>query len=92
MRATVLRVRRAEDTRWRAASGEHVEPAGDRLVLEVVDEAQPQRGAGALGSGRRSGLEAVERLRIGRPTPGGGVGVRRPRAAPRGGGPSPRWW
>ena len=42
------RVRTAVETRWRAATVGAAEPVGDALVVEVVDEAQPQRGLRAV--------------------------------------------
>ena len=45
------------ETRWRAASGEQPSARGDAVVVEVVDEAQPQR---VLGGGRERGDQRLE--------------------------------
>ena len=53
------RVRRAVETRWRAATTEQPSAARDGVVVEVVDEAQPQGGLRAVGQRADERLEAV---------------------------------
>ena len=49
------------ETRWRAATAEQPSAPGDALVVEVVDEAQPQRGLRAVsGSGAISASKRAD--------------------------------
>ena len=74
------RVRTAVETRWRAASGEVPRSGGDAVVVEVLDEAQPQRVAG--GGGKRGDQRLEARRRRTRPRPRAWAARR---SGPRGG-------
>ena len=81
----------AVETRWRAAADGAAEAGRDALVVEVLDEAQPQRG---LRAGRQRADQRLERvvvvLRLG--DRGGRRRRSAPRAGGRAGGRARSWW